>query len=265
MSIDIEADSAADDAGDPERDLNKMSFLEHLEELRKRLLVSFIAIGVGFLICWSFSEQIFAQLQAPLTAFLPPGDTLAYTRLTAPFFLYMKVAFFAGLFLAAPVILWQLWLFISPGLYRKERRYAVPFIVFASLFFIAGGYFGYRVILPATCAFFVETGKNFKQMVTVDDYFSFASVIILAAGLVFETPILIFFLARLGIVTPAFLIQKFKYAVVLSFVLSAIITPTPDMVTQAALAIPMILLYLLGVGVAWAFAKADPKDAPASS
>ncbi|HKR62798.1 MAG TPA: twin-arginine translocase subunit TatC [Thermoanaerobaculia bacterium] len=232
-----------------------MSFLDHLEELRRRIIVCFIAVVVAFFLCWSFAERIFGYLQAPLTKFLPPGDKLAYTRLTAPFFLYMKVAFFSGLFVAAPVILFQLWLFIAPGLYKKERRLAAPFIIFGTLFFIIGGYFGYRYLLPATCSFFVETGKQFKQMVTVDEYFSFASTIILATGLVFETPIIIFFLARLGIVTPAFLLQKFKYAIVLSFVVAAIITPTPDAVTQSALAVPMILLYLIGVAVAYLFGK----------
>jgi sec-independent protein translocase protein TatC len=167
----------------------------------------------------------------------------------------MKVAFFAGLFLASPFVLHQLWLFISPGLYKKERRYAAPFIIFASLFFISGGYFGWRWILPATCGFFLETGQNFKQVVTVDDYFSFASMIILATGLVFETPIIIFFLARLGIVTPAFLLQKSKYAIVGAFIIAAVVTPTPDMVTQTFLAVPMIVLYFIGVGVAYAFAK----------
>ena len=239
----------------PEDELPKMTFLDHLEELRKRLVVSLIAVAVGFFACWSFAERIFGVLQAPLAAFLPPGDSLAYTRLTAPFFLYMKVAFFAGLFVASPVVLLQLWLFIAPGLYKKERRLAIPFIIFGTLFFTLGGYFGYRYLLPATCSFFVETGKEFKQMVTVDDYFSFASTIILASGVVFETPILIFFLARIGLVTPAFLLQKFKYAVVLSFVIAAVVTPTPDMVTQAALAVPMILLYLIGVGGAFLFAK----------
>jgi sec-independent protein translocase protein TatC len=218
-------------------------------------MVSIAAVFVGFLICWHFAEPIFGKLQEPLIRFLPNGDRLAYTRLTGPFFMYMKVAFFAGLFIAAPVILLQLWLFIAPGLYKKERRYAAPFIIFASLFFIAGGYFGYRVILPSTCGFFVETGKQFKQMIVIDDYFSFASTIILAAGLVFETPILIFFLARLGIVTPAFLLQKFKFAVVLAFIISAVVTPTPDMVTQTALALPMIVLYALGILVAYLFGK----------
>ncbi|HET7433075.1 MAG TPA: twin-arginine translocase subunit TatC [Thermoanaerobaculia bacterium] len=247
--------TAAPAAGEPDSELPKMSFLDHLEELRKRLMISIAAVAVGFLLCWAFAERIFDKLQEPLARFLPPGDKLAYTRLTAPFFLYMKVAFFAGIFIAAPVVLLQLWLFIAPGLYKKERRLAAPFIIFASLFFIAGGYFGYRYLLPGTCGFFVETGKQFKQMVTVDDYFSFASTIILACGLVFETPILIFFLARLGIVTPAFLMQKFKYAVVLSFIIAAVVTPTPDMVTQSALAIPMIVLYLIGVAVAYLFGK----------
>ena len=240
---------------DPEGDLPKMSFLDHLEELRKRLIVAMLAVAVGFLLCWAFADKIFGKLQEPLTKFLPPGDKLAYTRLTAPFFLYMKVAFFAGIFVAAPVVLLQLWLFIAPGLYKRERRLALPFIVFGTLFFLIGGYFGYRVLLPATCSFFVEQGKQFKQMITIDDYFGFANTIILATGAVFETPILIFFLARVGIVTPAFLMQKFKYAVVLSFIIAAVVTPTPDMVTQSALAVPMILLYLIGVGVAYLFGK----------
>jgi sec-independent protein translocase protein TatC len=243
------------DASEDERELPKMSFLEHLEELRKRLIVSIVALGVAFLVCWNFADRIFALLAQPLSRFLPPGDKLVYTRLTEPFLLYMKVAFFAGIFLSSPIILWQLWLFIAPGLYKRERRYAAPFIIIASLFFILGGYFGYRVLLPGTCAFFLETGRQFKQMIKADEFFSFASMIILACGAVFETPILIFFLARLGIVTPAFLLQKFKWAIVIAFIIAAIVTPTPDMVTQTALALPMIGLYALGIGIAWIFGK----------
>jgi len=244
---------AADD--DKERELPKMSFLDHLDELRKRLLVSIVALLAGFLVCWGYADKIYGYLQAPLLKVLPPGDKLAYTRLTAPFILYMKVAFLAGIFLAAPVILLQLWLFIAPGLYKRERRLAAPFIIGATIFFVLGGYFGYRYLLPGMCGFFVETGKQFKQMITIDDYYSFSSTIILATGAVFETPILIFFLARLGIVTPAFLLQKFKYAVVLAFIISAIVTPTPDMMTQTSLALPMIGLYLIGVAVAYLFGK----------
>ncbi len=243
------------DGEDP--DLPTMSFLQHLDELRKRLIVSILALTAGFLVCWSFAPQIFHVLEQPLLVYLNPGEGLAFTRLTSPFFLYMKVAFLAGIFLSSPLILWQVWLFISPGLYEKERRYAFPFILFASLFFIAGGYFGYRVVLPLTCSFFVEMGKDFRQVLTIDDYFSFAGKMLLGVGAVFETPILIFFLARLGIVTPAFLLQKFKYAVVAIFIIAAVITPSADMVTQSALAIPMIFLYLLGIAIAFAFGKKD--------
>jgi sec-independent protein translocase protein TatC len=238
-----------------ERQLPKMTFLEHLEELRKRLIVSIIALGVAFLACWNYADRIFDILARPLARYLPPGGKLVYTRLTEPFILYMKVAFFAGIFVASPIILWQLWLFIAPGLYKRERRYAAPFIVIASLFFLAGGYFGYRVLLPGMCAFFVETGKQFTQMIKADEFFSFASTMILTTGLVFETPILIFFLARLGIVTPQFLLQKSKWAIVLAFIIAAIITPSADMVNQTALALPMIALYFIGVGVAFLFAK----------
>ena len=242
-------------AEEQEAELERMSFLEHLDELRRRLLITIFSLIGAFLICWAFAPQLFALLQAPITRLLPEGEKLAYTRLTAPFFLYMKVAFLAGVFLASPLILWQVWGFISPGLYRKERRLAAPFIIFATLSFVTGGYFGYQVIFPVAASFFLETGAPFQQVITVDDYFSFISKIILGMGLVFETPILIFFLARIGIVTPAFLLQKFKYAVLIIFIIAAIITPTPDIVTQSALAVPMILLYLLGIAISYLFGK----------
>lgn len=255
MAEPVTAEVIRDDEETKERELPKMSFLDHLDELRKRLIVSVIALLAGFLVCWGFADKIYGFLQAPLIKVLPAGEKLAYTRLTAPFILYMKVAFLAGIFVSAPIILLQLWLFIAPGLYKRERRLALPFILGATVFFLLGGYFGYRILLPGMCDFFVQTGKQFKQMITIDDYYSFASTIILATGAVFETPILIFFLARLGIVTPAFLMQKFKYAVVLAFIISAIVTPTPDMMTQTMLALPMIGLYLIGVAVAYLFGK----------
>lgn len=243
-----EADEEASGDG-----LKSMSFLDHLDELRRRLTWVLVSLMVAFLVSWSFAPDIFEILQRPLIQYLEPGEKLAYTRLTAPFFLYMKVAFFSAIFLSAPIVLTQLWLFIAPGLYPKEKRYALPFIFFASVFFVGGGYFGYKVVFPMACAFFVEMGRNFQQVITVDDYFSFASKLILAMGIVFETPILIFFLSRLGIVTPQFLMKNFKYAVVATFIIAAVITPTPDMVTQSALAVPMILLYLLGVLVSYIF------------
>ncbi|HEU5162213.1 MAG TPA: twin-arginine translocase subunit TatC [Thermoanaerobaculia bacterium] len=256
MTSDPTTADPLDSSLDEESTLPRMSFLEHLEELRRRILISVVAVIVAFAVCWSFAPEIFEWLQAPIKPLLK-GETLAYTRLAAPFFLYMKAAFLAGLFLASPVILWQLWRFIAPGLYRRERLYAAPFIIFSTLFFVAGGYFGHRVVLPMAAAFFLELGENFQQVITIDDYFAVASKLILGMGLVFEMPTLIFFLARLGIVTPKFLLKKFKYAVLIIFIIAAIITPTPDPVTQSALAVPMILLYLLGVGIAMLFGKKE--------
>src|ERR1043165_5381106 len=142
---------AADD--DKERELPKMSFLDHLEELRKRLLVSIVALLAGFLVCWGYADKIYGYLQAPLLKVLPPGDKLAYTRLTAPFILYMKVEFLAGILIAAPVSLLQLCLCLAPGLYKRERALAAPFIIGATIFFVVGGYFDYRVLLPGMCGF----------------------------------------------------------------------------------------------------------------
>ena len=247
--------AAGDDSPEGERGLKKMSFLEHLEELRKRLIISMLSILGAFLVCWNFADRIYALVEIPLAKYLPKGDKLVYTRLTEPFMLYMKVAFFAGIFLASPIIMFQVWRFISPGLYKRERRYAAPFIIFASLFFLAGGYFGWKIILPGACDFFIKTGTQFKQMIKADDFFSFASTMILASGLVFETPILVFFLARLGIVTPAFMLQKSKYAIVLAFIIAALVTPSPDIYNQTVLAIPMIALYFIGVAIAYIFAK----------
>lgn len=232
-----------------------MSFLEHLDELRRRLIICTLALLIAFLVCWNYAPQIFTFLERPIMQLLPPGEKLAYTSLTSPFMLYMKVAFLSSIFIASPIVLLQLWLFIAPGLYPKERYYAIPFIFFATIFFVGGGWFGFDVVFPMACKFFVDIGREFNQVITVDDYFSFASKMILAMGLVFETPILIFFLARLGIVTPQFLLRNFKYAIVAIFIIAAVITPTPDMVTQSALAVPMILLYALGIAISFLFGK----------
>ncbi|MDX1583962.1 MAG: twin-arginine translocase subunit TatC [Thermoanaerobaculia bacterium] len=237
----------------PEEPLGAMSLLDHLDELRRRLVVSIVSVIVGFVVCWNWAPEIWQLIQYPIVSQLPPGERLAYTHIAAPFFLYMKVAAFAGLFASAPLIVLQVWLFISPGLYPRERRWAAPFIFFSSLFFLAGGYFGYRVILPLACGFFIQMGEDFQNVLTIDSYFAFAFKLVVGMAVVFETPILIFFLSKLGIVTPRFLMRNFKYAVVIIFILAAIITPTPDPVTQSTLAVPMILLYLLGVLISWMF------------
>ncbi len=241
--------------GHGEDELPRMSLLEHLEELRKRIARALLAVACGFVACWYFAKPIFAWLSRPLTQFLPAGDKLAFTGLVDPFMLYIKVALLAGLFLASPFVLYQVWMFVAPALYRNERRAAVPFLLATTAFFLAGGYFGYAVAFPMVCRFLLEVGSDFRQVVTVNEYFSMASKTILGLGLVFELPIIILFLARLGVVTHSFLLRYFRYAVVVIFVIAAIITPTPDMATQTVFAVPMIGLYLLGVLVAWLFGK----------
>jgi len=239
----------------------KMSFLEHLDEFRKRLIFIIITVLIAFMICWVFSPRIYKIIASPLTQFLPENDNkLAYTSLTDPFFLYMKTAFIAALFASCPIILYQLWLFIAPALYRKEKRYVFPFVAFSSLFFFAGGAFGFYVVFPAACRFFLAVGENFKQVITIKEYFSLFSRIILGIGLVFEMPVLTFFLARIGVVTASFLWKNLKYAILLIFIIAAAITPTPDIVTQSFVALPMIGLYGLSILVALVFRRREKSD-----
>ena len=248
-------DELPDDGEEPGDELPRMTLLEHLDELRRRIFSSIIALLIAFLVCWYFSPQIFSWLERPIREVLPAGEKLAFTDLTAPFMLYIKVALLAALFVASPVLLTQVWLFIRPGLYRRERRLALPFVVFTTLFFLLGGYFGYRIAFPLVVRFLLGVGEHFKQVVTIQSYFSMMTKILLGLGLVFEMPMLIFFLARLGLVTARKLIKWFRWAVLAIFVAAAIITPTPDVATQTVFAVPMVLLYLLGVVVAALFGK----------
>jgi sec-independent protein translocase protein TatC len=238
-------------------ELPRMTLLDHLDELRRRLSWSAVAIFVAFLGCWYFAPEIFKWLERPILDVLPEGEQLAFTDLAGPFMLYIKVALLAGIFVASPVLLTQVWLFIRPGLYRRERRLALPFVVFTSAFFVAGGYFGYLVAFPMVVRFLLGVGEDFRQVVTIQAYFGMMTKILLGLGLVFEMPMLIFFLARLGIVDARKLIRWFKWAVLLIFVVAAIITPTPDIATQTVFAVPMILLYLLGIGIAAVFGRKE--------
>ena len=239
----------------------KMAFLEHLDELRKRLVLILIAVLIAFLICWAVSPKLYQIIASPLTQFLPEDDNkLAYTSLTDPFFLYMKTAFIAALFVSSPFILYQVWLFIAPALYKKEKRYVFPFVAFSSLFFIAGGAFGFYAVFPAACRFFLAMGENFKQVITIKEYFSLFSRIILGIGLVFEMPVLTFFLARIGVVSAGFLWKNMKYAILGIFIVAAAITPTPDIVTQSFVAVPMIGLYGISILVALVFGKRKKKE-----
>ena len=233
-----------------EEDLQRMSLLEHLEELRQRIFRSIIAVAVVFVFCWFFVERIAEFLAQPIYKALPEGSRLTFLGVTDPFIIYVKVAALMALFLASPFVLYQVWRFVAPGLYQRERRRAIPFIFFGSLFFIAGGAFAYYVAFPFAVDFLVGMGAAFQPMITVERYFRFLLYVILGLGLMFELPIIIFLLAQMGVVTPRFLIRHFRWAVLLIFVAAAFVTPTPDVVNLLMFALPTILLYLLGVGAA---------------
>ncbi len=235
---------------------DRMTFLEHLDELRVRLMHSLGALVVGTIVCWGFHERIFHFLTQPLRNAYPAVKFIT-TGPTEAFMMYMKMSFFVGIFLVAPYILYQVWAFIAPGLYAHEKAYAVPFIVAGSLFFLLGGGFGHYILFPTTFKFLYEfAGDDMQFLPKVDEYFEFYSWFLLGLGLVFQIPVVIFVLARIGIVTPGFLMRQFKFAVLVSFIVAAIVTPSADVVNQTLLALPMMGLYLLGVLVAWMFGRA---------
>lgn len=244
-----------------------MTFLEHLEELRVRLIRSLVALVVGFVACWGFADKIFVFITQPLRKAYPEVQFI-YTGPTEAFMLYMKMAFFVGIFVAAPFILYQVWAFIAPGLYVHERSYALPFIVSGSVFFVLGGLFGHYILFPMTFDFLGQySAGSMTFMPKVSEYYSFYSWFLLGLGLVFQLPVVIFVLARIGIVTAGFLARQFKYALLAAFVISAVITPGGDVVTQSVLAIPLIGLYAIGILVAWAFGRPrrSGADAPVSA
>jgi sec-independent protein translocase protein TatC len=231
-------------------DEEKQPFLSHLEELRKRLITCAIAVGIGFVISYIFAERLFQILVTPLTRIMPEGDRLIFTNLPEMFLTYLKTAFICGILLTAPVIFYQLWLFIAPGLYQKEKKLAVPFVVFSTILFVGGSLFGYFVVFPFGFKFFLGFANEYIQALpSVKQYFSFAIKLLFAFGIVFELPVVAFFLSKMGIVTPEFLKKKRKYALLLTFVLAAILTP-PDVITQLMMAGPLILLYEIGILVA---------------
>jgi len=238
---------------------DEMTFLEHLEDLRKRLFYSFVALFIGFVPGWVFSKQLYAILARPVTQYLPEGTKLAFTTLTAPFMLYMKVAFLASLFFMSPFVFLQVWYFVAPGLYRKEKKYTVPFVLMTTFFFSLGALFAYFIVFPWACRFFLTLGRDFQPVITVDQYFGFALKVILGIALVFELPTLVFFLAKMGLVTARWMVRNFKYAVLLVFVIAAVITPTPDVITQSIVAIPMLALYGLSILIALAVGRGKKK------
>jgi len=243
----------------PDEDSNgfesgKMSFLEHLDELRRRLIVSLSALIVGFLVSLLFIDRIFGFIMRPLQAVLPDGGKLIYTEPAEAFLLYMKVAALMGLFLASPVVLWQIWMFIAPGLYAHEKRFAIPFVVFSTVFFVAGALFSHFVVFPWAWTFFAQFSTDYVQFTPkIAPTFSMYVRMMLAMGLVFEMPTLVLFLSRFGLVTPRFLIRNTKYAILLIFIVAAVMTPGPDVVSQSLMAAPMIVLYGISIAIAWVF------------
>jgi sec-independent protein translocase protein TatC len=234
----------------------KMSFLEHLDELRTRLIRSVTALVAAFLICLFFIDKIQAFIMKPLYATLPRGGSFIFTEPTEGFMLQMKIAALAGVFLAAPVILWQLWKFIAPGLYSHEKKFAIPFVLFASVFFAAGGLFSHYVAFPWAWMFFASyTTEYMTFMPKVSSTFSLYAKMLLGFGVVFQMPTLVFFLARVGGITARFLIRNTKYAILIIFIVAAVLSPGTDVVSQALMAGPMLLLYAISIVIAWVFGK----------
>jgi sec-independent protein translocase protein TatC len=231
-----------------------MSILQHLDELRSRLIKAVLSMVGGFLVAYGFSEQIYDFVVAPAREALPEGTRLAYTGIADPFLLYLKVSLLAGLFISAPFVLSQLWLFVSPGLYRKEKRWAFPFVTATTFFFVLGGAFAYKSILPFACNYFISVGNEagFMPVITVKEILSFEVQLILGTAVLFELPVLIFFLTRIGVVTPAFLFHFFPHTMVVLWLLSAWLTP-PDIVSMILVGLPMTGLYLFSIGVSWLF------------
>jgi sec-independent protein translocase protein TatC len=234
----------------------RMSFLEHLDEFRRRILYSIYAVVASAVAVFAFIGPLFDYMK---NYFIANGGQLIYTHPTEGFMLQLKIGLLAAVLLASPFVFSQLWMFIAPGLYAKEKRVVVPFVVFSTLLFLTGAAFAHFQAFPIMWQFFASFEDELLSFLpTIRQAFSLYTKIILGLGLVFQMPMLIFFLARFGIVTPRFLVRKFKYAVLLMFVVAAIITPTPDIATQLLFVAPMLVLYVVSIGVAWVFRRRKP-------
>jgi len=242
---------------------DKQPFLGHLEELRKRLVICAIAVGVGFIISYIFAKQLFSYLVLPLTKVLPDDSRLIFTNLPEMFIAYIKVALVAGIILAIPIIFYQLWMFLAPALFQKEKRYIIPFVLFSSILFAAGALFGYLVVFPYGFKFFVSFAtEDIQALPSVKQYFSFAIRLLLAFGLVFEMPVVVLFLTKIGLITPDSMKKFRKFAILCSFILSAILTP-PDVATQLMMALPIIILYEISIFLSKAMYRKKEGDSDA--
>jgi sec-independent protein translocase protein TatC len=244
------------DDRDPEGGAGKMSFLDHLDELRRRIIYSLIAVGVAFAAAFIYIDELFLFIFLPMQRMLPPGETLIYTDPTEAFMLQIKIGLMAGLILASPVVFSQVWLFIAPGLYSHEKKLAIPFIVMSTFFFAAGAAFSHYLVFPIVWKFFVSYETEFLRfMPRVEPAFAMYLRLILALGLTFELPTVVLFLARMGMITPRFMIRNFKYAVMLIVLAAAILSPDGGGVGMLAMGGPVIVLYVFSIGLAWAFGK----------
>ena len=239
---------------------DKIPFTAHLEELRTRLITCSIAIGVGFAVAYFFKEKLFQILTRPLMKVMQSGDKLIFTGLPEAFFAYLKVALLTGIILAAPVLLYQFWLFVAPGLYKKERKLLIPIVFLSTLFFVGGAFFGYFIVFPFGFKFFLGfASETIRPMPSMKEYLTFATKLLLAFGVVFELPIVITFMARLGIVSVEFLKKNRKYALLIFFAGAAILTP-PDVITQLMMAFPLMILYEISIIGAKIFGKKKESD-----
>jgi len=230
-------------------ELPGMSLMEHLDELRRRIVRSAIFLGLGFAVAWYFRDRLVDFIQAPLKH---DGKSLNMIHPMDGMNLAIHVSLVGGLILASPFILFQVWLFIAPGLYQKERRFVVPFMAATVGLFLAGAYFGYYWVLPSAVHILLDVfGGKFTAVISIEEYTGFFLSIILGLGISFELPILIFFLAMFGIVSPRFLWKNMRYAVLIIFLVAGIICPMPDPVSMCVYALPLLGLYLIGIGVAW--------------
>jgi sec-independent protein translocase protein TatC len=236
-----------------------LTFTEHLEELRWCLLRALAAVVVASVACYFFADAIFGFMVAPLKQILPPGQNIIGTTVTEAFFTEIKVAFLAGVLFSSPFLFYEVWRFIRPGLIGNESRLVIPFVLCATLFFLGGAYFCYRIVLPVAFSYFIEQYGTLgvTPAIRLGEYFTFFFRMVLAFGITFELPIITFVLVRLGVWDHRFMRRSFRYAVIVIFILAAFLTPTPDIINQLLLAVPMLLLYILSIGVAYIWRKSE--------
>jgi sec-independent protein translocase protein TatC len=244
------------DPDDIELDSGRMSFLEHLDELRKRLIHGIAAVALGCIVAFIFLDPIFNFIVQPMKEMLPSGNQLVTTEPTEFFMLWLKVGLLSGLLISMPYVLFQVWLFVAPGLYSHEKRFAIPFVLFASTFFFGGAAFAHYIAFPVTWNFFIKFQGDFVMFLPrLGSAFSLYVKMLLGFGVIFQMPVLVFALARMGVVTAGFLLRQFKYATLIIFILGAVLSPGGDIASQMMMAGPMMVLYILSIGIAYVFQK----------